>query len=65
MKTTAKDFLWDVTHGQDLEKFNIAAIMIEFTKLHVGEALKQASDKFDADCNKYAVLNSYKLENIK
>lgn len=64
MKTTAKDFLWDVTHGQDLEKFNIPIIMVEFAQKHVEEALKQASEKFDADCNKYAVLNSYKLENI-
>lgn len=34
-------------------------------KFHVEEALKQASEKFDADCNKYAVLNAYPLTNIK
>jgi len=39
--------------------------MIEFAKLHVAEALKQAGEKFDGEYNKYAVLTAYPLENIK
>lgn len=38
--------------------------LIEFAKMHVKEALVQASNKFDAKCNKYAIINSYTLENI-
>lgn len=44
---------------------DIVHMMIEFAKYHVKLALEEASNKFDADCNKYAVLNSYSLENIK
>lgn len=39
--------------------------MIQFAKYHVEQALNLASQKFDADCNKFAVLNSYSLENIR
>ena len=40
-------------------------IMIEFAKLHVEAALKEASDKFDHYSNKNAILGSYSLDNIK
>lgn len=49
-------------------------MMIEFTKLHVIEALKQASEKAELDLvdnyhaceiSKSSILNSYSLENIK
>lgn len=40
-------------------------LMIEFAKYHVQKALKEASAKFDAECNKYVILNAYPLENIK
>jgi hypothetical protein len=39
--------------------------MIEFAKLHVEAALKEASTKFDHYSNKDVILNSYPLENIK
>jgi len=40
-------------------------LMVEFAKYHVQKALKEASDKFDTECNKYVILNAYPLENIK
>ena len=61
-----------VTSGDEYE---IAQAMIEFAKLHVEAALKQASEKayfrdFNdyvcrSDENKRSILNSYVLENIK
>ena len=57
---------------------DIKNIMIEFTKLHVEAALKQASEKatvningfiqeYDENCcvDKDSILNAYPLENIK
>nr|DAI89506.1 MAG TPA: hypothetical protein [Caudoviricetes sp.] len=44
---------------------DIAYMLVKFAKYHVQEALKEASDKFDAECNKYVILNAYPLENIK
>jgi len=43
---------------------------VEFTKLHVQQALKQASEKvqitdFGYAVNKDSILNAYNLENIK
>jgi len=37
----------------------------KFAEYHVQKALTEASDKFDAECNKYVILNAYPLENIK
>lgn len=39
--------------------------IIEFAKLHIEEALKQVSKKFDGEWNKNSILNAYSLENIK
>ena len=39
--------------------------MIEFAKMYVEAALKEASEKFDHYSNKNVVLNSYSLEKIK
>ena len=39
--------------------------MIEFAKMHVEAALKEASEKFDHYSNKNAILGSYSLDNIK
>ena len=49
------------------------ALMIEFAKLHVERALKEASEKAtgseymegEYDVNKNSILNSYQLSNIK
>ena len=51
-------------------------LMIEFAKLHVREALNQASEKAQADMNfnftgnvpyviKNSILNSYSLDNVQ
>lgn len=53
--------------------FDYSKVMIKYTKLHVTEALKQASKKGysldwkNAKCeiNKESILNSYPLTNIK
>ena len=43
----------------------VSEMMIEFAKLHVEAALKEASEKFDHYSNKNAILGSYSLDNIK
>ena len=50
---------------------NIKKAMIEFTKMHVEEALKQASeqvyvsDTVFCEIDRDSILNAYPLENIK
>ena len=39
--------------------------LIEFASLHVEEALKEASRKFDSEWNKEAVLRSYPIKKIQ
>ena len=67
MIPTAEEFLetdkdWNRTTAQ---------MMIEFAKLHVEEALKQASeqvyvsDTVFCEIDKDSILNAYPLENIK
>jgi len=62
---TAEEFLkredlpTDILSGDDI---NYA--MVEFAKLHVEAALKTASGQAFSD-SKYAVENSYPLDNIK
>ena len=52
----------------------IAPIMIEFAQLHVEQALRQASEKAQTECDeggetgfvdKNSILNAYPLDNIK
>lgn len=76
---TVKEFLsskkWD---PQDSLKERYYKSMIEFAKLHVKAALKEASEKatvningfiqeYDENCcvDKDSILNAYPLENIK
>lgn len=59
------------------QKLFIKELMIEFAKLHVQEALKQASEKakivdtgvtdsyFDSAIDKESILTAYNLDNIK
>jgi len=82
---TAKEFLWNgliITQG-DTEPYGrlpndkVPLVMIEFAKLHVEAALKEAADKAelkyrinDISCNdkilnKNSILNAYPLINIK
>ena len=85
---TAKEFLWNgaiITQG-DTEPYGrlpndkVPLVMIEFAKLHVEMALKEASDKakikYDYSgntgseyCDEYvdpnSILNAYSLTNIK
>lgn len=44
---------------------DIERAMVEFAKMHVEAALKEASEKFDHYSNKNAILGSYSLSNIK
>jgi hypothetical protein len=44
---------------------DVTATMVEFAKMHVTAALKEASEHFDHYSNKNAILNSYSLTNIK
>jgi hypothetical protein len=44
---------------------SLVRAMKEFAKLHVEQALKEASEKFDHYSNKNAILGSYPLSNIK
>ena len=52
---------------------NVTEAMIEFAKLHVEEALKEASEKVTTDgygdgyagIDEESILNAYPLENIK
>lgn len=57
-----------------VSKYDALEAMIEFAKLHVGAALKEASEKstcMDGDpyysdmIDKESILNAYPLENIK
>lgn len=65
---TAKQYLLDnldEIFGYDASQFDeVEKHFKEFAKYHVKLALKSASEKFDTECNKYAVLGSYPLENI-
>lgn len=80
--STAEDLLLEVliTNNNSFDISNelittdVLIAMKSFAKLHVTEALKQASDKlrqasgtFNADYNgqKIAIFNAYSLENIK
>lgn len=45
MKTTAEDFLLDKRYGNGLHDCELPDILIEFAKLHVEAALKEASEK--------------------
>ena len=53
-----------VRQNSDYSENGIQKLMIEFAKMHVSEALKSASEKFDAECNKQVILCSYKLDDI-
>jgi hypothetical protein len=78
MEKTAKEF-WDNACTTDVLK-SPSDIMIEFAKMHVEAALKEASEKinltdevcealqnhwFNEYIDKDSILNSYPLENIK
>jgi len=72
MVTAVNDFIWDEHWGREVPQENIPKLMIEFTKLHVTEALKQASENviieghpFEYELDKNSILNAYPLENIK
>ena len=65
---TAEEFYDKSKHDSILD------IMIDFAKLHVEQALKEASEKADTQTihcthiqivDKNSILNSYPLENIK
>lgn len=70
---TAKEFWYSKCKTDELK--SPSDIMIEFAKLHVVQALKEASenakikyDQFDdmaAYVNHSSILNAYPLENIK
>jgi hypothetical protein len=69
MKQTAREF-YDAHYSDDA-----VVMMIDFAKLHVESALKEASEKAyfrdsngfvcKTEENKKSILNSYPLENIK
>jgi hypothetical protein len=69
MKQTAREF-YDAHYSDDA-----VVMMIDFAKLHVEAALKEASEKAyfrdsngfvcKTEENKKSILNSYPLENIK
>ena len=64
MITSALYFYMDSNN----EFLEIPELMIEFAKLHVTEALKQASEKAECDdvgIVENSILNSYPLDNIK
>lgn len=86
MLPTAEDFLQDhlqISHffNEKYEKMtcfsdDVQQAMIEFAKLHVEAALKEASEnveiedydehgQYSPSINKYSILNSYPLSNIK
>ena len=62
--------IWD---GVFVHSKNAKQAMIEFAKLHVTEALKEASEKAEIEDLSYddrivnvkSILNTYSLENIK
>ena len=69
---TAEEFLekqkyWDIDR---LAKWEVKKAMIEFTKYHVEQALKEASEKIVFDYSEIStiqqlILNAYPLTNIK
>lgn len=71
---TAEEFL-DLQHNIiPSTEFDIRKVMIEFAKLHVEEALKEASEKGLVEANeggytsfldKDSILTAYPLTNIK
>ena len=74
IRTNLTDF-WDGGDAQYTEE-DVAKGMIEFAKLHVEQALKEASEngqaKYDnvfevyvSEVDKDSILNSYPLSNIK
>lgn len=75
---TAEEFMLDTLESMDQQEVERA--MIEFAKMHVEAALKEASEKScikantqqgdfmfidDFEVNKESILNAYPLENIK
>lgn len=63
---TAEEFALTTLQNTDMEDIVIA--MIEFAKLHVKEALKEASEKAsfdDVGIVENSILYAYSLENIK
>lgn len=75
MIPTAEEFLKDNWRGEGL-KLNVNGLMIEFAKMHVKEALAEASKTtkwkeqitmqgLQVTIIKSSILNSYPLTNIK
>lgn len=72
MIPTAEEFLLKYVKNPDLTS-NFKNIIVEFAKLHVEQALKEASEEAyvevldynDYEVNKDSILNAYPLENIK
>lgn len=76
---TAKEYCIDKLNISDEKEHEEASkVLIEFAKLHVKEALKQASEKaeldwFNGGCrecgsneiNRQSIINAYDLNNIK
>jgi hypothetical protein len=69
---TIDNFLNEKEKENEPTKANIKEWMIEFAKLHVNEALKQASEKFSInlfgpDINEVRkdILNAYSLDNVE
>ena len=77
---TAEEFLWDKRNGNGFHDHELPDLLIEFAKLHVEAALKEASEKahhyhvatwkcepkgIQPEVNKDSILNAYPLENIK
>jgi hypothetical protein len=73
---TAEEFLESQHETVPNIEFDIRQVMIEFAKLHVEQALKEASEngqaKYDytfemyiSDVDKDSILNSYPLDKIK
>ena len=81
---TAEEFLKDKTqfgtYGNMYKREDVSKKMIEFARLHVEAALKEASEKAETDyelgnpydansryeiVDKDSILNAYPLENIK
>lgn len=71
---TAEEFI-SRTHSEvPVFLEDIEILMVEYAKLHVTEALKQASEKAktrfipftdDEEVDKQSIFNAYPLENIK
>lgn len=74
---TAEEFIEKSGYDWGYKEVKLKEMMIEFTKMHVIEALKQASEKVIFDIvpillydetfivNKTSILKAYPLENIK